>query len=63
MRPNLQETADLITFTGKILNGNLHFLRSGICEHSNCIQALKLTQSHQELGERLSLITVKLLTH
>ena len=26
MRPNLQETADLITITGEILNGKLFFL-------------------------------------
>ena len=25
MCPNLQETADLVTFTDKILNGKLHF--------------------------------------
>ena len=25
MRPNLQETADLVTFTEEILNGKLHF--------------------------------------
>ena len=28
MWPNPQETADLVTFTEKILNGKLHFLRS-----------------------------------
>ena len=28
MRPNLQETADLVTFTEEILNGKLHFLYS-----------------------------------
>ena len=28
MRPNLQETADLVTFIGKILNGKRHFLYS-----------------------------------
>ena len=28
MRPNLQETAALITFTEEILNGKLHFLCS-----------------------------------
>ena len=26
--PNLQETADLVTFTEKILNGKIHFLCS-----------------------------------
>ena len=26
MRPNLHETADLVTFTEKILNGKFHFL-------------------------------------
>ena len=26
MRPNLQETGYLVTFTEKILNGKLHFL-------------------------------------
>ena len=29
MWPNPQETADLVTFTEKILNGKLHFLCSG----------------------------------
>ena len=29
MWPNPRETADLITFTGKTLNGKLHFLCSG----------------------------------
>ena len=29
MWPNPQETADLVTFTGEILNGKLHFLCSG----------------------------------
>ena len=28
MLPNLQETADLVTFTEEILNGKLHFLRN-----------------------------------
>ena len=28
MRPNPQETVDLVTFTEEILNGKLHFLRS-----------------------------------
>ena len=28
MRPNQQETADLVTFTGGILNGKLHSLCS-----------------------------------
>ena len=28
MRPNPQKTADLVTFTGEILNGKLHFLFS-----------------------------------
>ena len=28
MLPNLQETADLVTFTEEILNGKLHFLYS-----------------------------------
>ena len=27
MSPNPQETADLVTVTGEILNGKLHFLR------------------------------------
>ena len=26
MRPNMQETADLTTFTEEIINGKLHFL-------------------------------------
>ena len=29
MRPNPQETSDLVTFTEEILNGKLHFLYSG----------------------------------
>ena len=28
MRPNLQETTDLVTFTEEILNGKLHFYSS-----------------------------------
>ena len=28
MRPNPQETADLVTFTEEIINGKLHFLCS-----------------------------------
>ena len=28
MRPNLQETEDLVTLTEEILNGKLHFLSS-----------------------------------
>ena len=28
MRPNLQETAGMVTFTEEILNGKLHFLGS-----------------------------------
>ena len=43
MWPNPQETADLVTFTEKILNGKLHFLCS---VHSpklelNCYAGLK----------------------
>ena len=34
MRPNPQETADLVIFTVKILNGKLHFLSS---ENEKCI--------------------------
>ena len=30
VRPNPQETADLVTFTEEILNGKLHFLCSDI---------------------------------
>ena len=33
MRPDPQETADLVTFTEEILNGNLHFL----CSASICL--------------------------
>ena len=36
MRPNPQETVDLVTFTEKILNGNLHFL----CSVSSCFSSL-----------------------
>ena len=31
MSPTPQETADLVTFTEEILNGNLNFLRSISC--------------------------------
>ena len=31
LRPNPQETADLVTFTEEILNGKLHFLCSVAC--------------------------------
>ena len=41
MRPNSQETADLITFTEKILNGKLHFL----CSENSVSQLLLLTAS------------------
>ena len=30
MRPNLQETVDLVTFTEEIFNGKLHFLSSDV---------------------------------
>ena len=30
MRPNLKETADLVTFTEEIVNGKLHFLCSDV---------------------------------
>ena len=33
MRPNPQETVDLVTFTEEILNGNFHFL----CSDYYCI--------------------------
>ena len=38
MRPNLQKTADLLTFTEEILNGKLHVL----CNVSSTILLLKL---------------------
>ena len=38
--PNAQETADLILFTGKILNGKLHFLCSGILHGRTLIVTL-----------------------
>ena len=44
MRPNPQETADLVTFTGKIPNEKLHFL----CSESNPqhgLQKIILTDS------------------
>ena len=34
MGPNPQEIADLVTFTGEILNGKLHFLCSGLIKLS-----------------------------
>ena len=33
MKPNPQETADLVTFTKEILNGKLHFLCSDLFIH------------------------------
>ena len=33
MRPNLQETADLVSFTEKILDGKIHFLCSASFEY------------------------------
>ena len=33
MSPNLQETADLVTFTEKNLNGKLHFLCVSVSSH------------------------------
>ena len=38
MRPNLQETTDLVTFTGEILNGKLHILCNGICSEQFCLR-------------------------
>ena len=32
MQPNLQETADLVTFTWEILNGKVHFLCAVVAE-------------------------------
>ena len=42
MRPNPQETIDLVTFTEEILNGKLHFLKS-----AHYIKAGKKGQSFQ----------------
>ena len=40
MGPNPQETADLVTFTEKILNGKLHFLCSEPSERGVAIYAV-----------------------
>ena len=37
MRPNPQETADLVTFTEQILNGKLHFLCSDVIRHTQTV--------------------------
>ena len=53
LKMSLQETADLVIFTGEILNGKLHFL-SSVCEncrlnlllcHNYVFGVLKKTQS------------------
>ena len=40
MFPNVQETADLVTFTEKILNGKLHFLSSVKFHYGSLITSL-----------------------
>ena len=44
MRPNPQETADLVAFTEEILNGKLHFLR---------IDVIRDTQTVNQIAEFL----------
>ena len=45
MRPDQQETADLITFTEEILNGKHHFL----CSDSYKKNFIILPRNHQDL--------------
>ena len=42
MRPNLQETADLVTVTEEIFNGKLHFLSSAQIKHCSKMVSLDL---------------------
>ena len=48
MWPNLQETADLVTFTEEILNGKFHFLCSEKEEHIECNASLAITGTTRE---------------
>ena len=47
MSPNPQKTADLVTFTGEILNGKLHFLCSASMQW-NSLEQLPPTFSEPE---------------
>ena len=40
MRPNPQETADLVTFTEEILNGKLHFLCRDVIRHTQTVNQI-----------------------
>ena len=51
MRPNPQETTDLVTFTEEILNGKLHFLCSGATEMPIKTMNLNLDHHHQPTKE------------
>ena len=70
MWPNPQETADLLTFTGKILNGTLHFLcavNSVIWEKSLKLLKLKsktsISECMNEYNEWFALTPWKLVTN
>ena len=60
MWPNLQETADLVTFTEKILNGKLHFLCRDNLSLSQTIrtseQILVISKFSNELQKHSNLI-------
>ena len=51
MRPNPQETADLATFTEKILNGKLHF--SVHCQYRNWPKELEVIAEEPQSGSFL----------
>ena len=46
MRPNPHETADLVTFTGEILNGKLHFLCSDVQSPMTLVSTCTLVLMH-----------------
>ena len=56
MRPNPQETADLVSFTEEIFNGKLHFLCSDSIIGILLIQKVKLiiqkTDAHMKCTKR-----------
>ena len=66
MRPNPQETADLVTFTEKICNGKLDFLCSAACDMKYGLKwllkvKLDIIQATREL-EVINSETVHMLT-
>ena len=50
MWANLEETADLVTFTEKILNGKFHFLCSDLREYSDQFKSFIFYHNKQPAG-------------